>query len=96
MPSFDYSSIGGCCGVTEIHSFSPGHEAYGPTREAKTYKGLFEKLLAWSKERDFDEGPGNYIYQIWFHRLRKYDDTYEELYEAQKFMDLIATIPGVI
>jgi hypothetical protein len=98
--SLEFGATEGCCGVTQIYSFSNvpwSHgllSAQGATAE-EAYQNLFNQLL----EYDFEsEDGGTYdcaVLQIWFYRGRDFNGVDNAEYEAEPFRKLIEQIPNV-
>lgn len=95
----------GCCGVRQLTGFStPGEDdsddgwdisVTGSTVE-EAYKNLFDEVYG-NQQKWF--GPKYFtcsVIQVWFRKRKRYDGSFEDTYDAQPFMDLIAAIPDVL
>jgi hypothetical protein len=97
----DFGVTEGCCGVTQVTSFSSPDYTYGEltatgANAEEAYKNLFDALMSCDLEElqggDFDCA----VLQIWFFKGHDYNKKDNAEYEAEPFRRLIEQIPNVV
>jgi hypothetical protein len=89
----------GCCGVSQLTDFTGEFSTWsdpiigGSGKSLKAaYKDLFKNLMEFEVDPD-EHGP---IFQMWFQKNRKFDDTFDEFCQAEDLRVLVETIEGCV
>lgn len=76
----------GCCGVRQLCGFSDIDEA-----DNGDFVGTYPQIFNW-----INDLPKGLVYQMWFVRSCKWDNTLSDTFDAAELMELIKTKDGVI
>lgn len=103
----DVKQLDNCCGVLEIGDIGEGNRIYvgvcatGDTL-SNAFKALLDAIISSDDSEDADEstaddfGTQGKVLQVWFHKLRKHNDTFESEYVSHELRELVRAIPNVV
>ncbi len=98
----DLQTLNHCCGVVEIGDIHEGTSRYSEVKaSSSTLSGAFSNLLNAIRTRGSDDEDVEYntqgrVIQVWFHRLRRHDGTWESQYINHELRELVRAIPNVV